>query len=61
MKDKQAIKEWILQRLMGIGLLFMSYIVPLVNDYDATIDLIFVPLGLWLIFTRENAFHYEED
>lgn len=43
------------QRLSGFTMAIIGIIVPLILDGDATISLITLPLGLYLIFTKERV------
>ena len=42
------------QKLVGTMMLVISIVTPVLTG-DATIDLLFVPLGLYLIITREKC------
>ena len=43
------------QKLMGVTLIIISILIPIVNDGDATASLITLPLGLYLLFTKEKV------
>ena len=47
-------RKLIQQKLMGLAMIAASVVLIIAtNGNDATFALITVPLGLWLIFTRE--------
>lgn len=60
-------RRWyfIKQRLFGIALLIFTVLATMLLDGDATIGLIMVPLGLYLIFSKEmlivNNFYWQEE
>lgn len=41
------------QTLMGLALVALGVIIPIVLDGDATVSVVVVPLGLYLIATKE--------
>ena len=44
---------YIKQKLSGLTLAAIGIITPILFDGDATISLIALPLGIWLIFTKK--------
>ena len=60
-------RRWyfIKQRLLGISLLIFTVLATKLLDGDATIALITVPLGLYLIFSKEmlvvNNFYWQKE
>ena len=46
---------YIKQKLSGFALAAMGFAVPALNGGDATASLILLPLGMYLIFTRERV------
>lgn len=44
---------YIKQKLSGLALAAIGIITPILFDGDATISLIALPLGIWLIFTKK--------
>ena len=46
-----------IQRLVALVFILISIIVPIVNDGDATISVIFMPLGIYLLVTKEEVVH----
>lgn len=43
------------QKLCGLVLVIFGIITPVVCDGDATISLLLIPLGIYLIFTKEKV------
>lgn len=41
------------QKLMGLFMIFAAVIVTLLTGEDATVVLLFVPLGLWFVFAKK--------
>lgn len=52
-KEKQRIKASVMQKFMGFTMFLVGFITPFVLDGDATISIVTIPLGLYLMFTRE--------
>lgn len=52
-KKKQRIKVSVMQKLMGVTILLIGIITPFTLDGDVTISIVTIPLGLYLILTRE--------
>ena len=53
-KKKINRKYYAKQKLVGLLMIVISVITPLLTE-DATIDLVTIPLGLYLIATREKC------
>ena len=57
--ERQVKKEELLykakQKLLGVLAITASIASPLLLDGDATISLIMLPLGLYLLFTKEKV------
>ena len=57
--ERQAKRENILyyakQKLLGLLAIAVSIASPLLLDGDATISVIMLPLGLYLLFTKEKV------
>lgn len=51
------------QRLMGLGLVLLCALTALVTEGDLTVALLFGPVGIYLMFTKEmwltNDYYYE--
>ena len=45
-------KYFIKQKLIGLALIICGILAPVVLDGDATVSVLFLPLGSYLIFTR---------
>lgn len=52
-KEKQRIKASVMQKLMGFTMFLVGFITPFILDGDATISIVTIPLGLYLMLTRE--------
>lgn len=46
-----------IQRLVALVFILISIIAPIVNDGDATISVVFLPLGIYLLVTKEEVVH----
>ena len=46
---------YIKQKLSGLTMAAVGIITPILLDGDATFSLIALPLGIWLIFTKEKV------
>ena len=46
---------FIKQKLCGLAMLIIGIAIPILLDGDATVSLFAVPLGLYLIFTRNKV------
>lgn len=44
-----------LQRLGGILLIICGILMPIVNDGDATASVLLLPLGIYLLLTKEEV------
>ena len=57
--ERQAKRELLLykakQKLLGILAIGVSIVTPLLLDGDATISVITLPLGLYLLFTKKKV------
>lgn len=56
--NKTEIIYFIKQKLIGISLLVAGIIAPVILDGDGTISIIGVPLGLFLIFTKNKVMDF---
>lgn len=52
-KAKQKIKETLLQKLAGIILIAIGIAIIFIEPEDATACVLIIPLGLYLMLTRE--------
>ena len=46
---------YIKQKLSGLTMTTIGIITPILLDGDATFSLIALPLGIWLLFTKEKV------
>ena len=57
--ERQAKRELLLykakQKMLGILAIGVSIVSPLLLDGDATISVIMLPLGIYMIFTKEKV------
>ena len=57
--ERQAKRESLLykakQKLLGVVAIGVSIVSPLLLDGDATTSLIMLPLGIYMIFTKEKV------
>ena len=51
---------YIKQKLSGLTMAAIGIITPILLDGDATFSLIALPLGIWLIFTKEKVFTFSD-
>lgn len=54
-RRKQKIIYFLKQKVSGFIMTVLGIIIPFVLDGDATASLIFVPLGLYLMFTKNKV------
>lgn len=57
MYAKQTISEKAKQKILGILAIGVSIASPLLLDGDTTISLVMLPLGLCVLFTKENIIY----
>ena len=46
------------QKIIGLLLVFIGIIIPFLLDGDATVSVLVVPLGLYLIFTKNKIMYF---
>ena len=54
-KRKAKRTYYIKQKLSGLVMAAVGIITPILLDGDATFSLIALPLGIWLLFTKEKV------
>lgn len=54
-KRKAERTYYIKQKLSGLTLATVGIITPILLDGDATFSLFALPLGIWLLFTKEKV------
>ncbi len=55
---KHKLLYFLKQKLLGLVLVGFGILIPFVLDGDATVSVIIIPLGLFLIFTRERVMEF---
>ena len=56
-KRKAKTIYFLKQKMMGIALIIISILIPIVNNGDATASLLFLPLGIYVLFTKEKVIY----
>ena len=54
-KRKAKIIYFLKQKMMGIALIIISILIPIINNGDVTASLLFLPLGIYILFTKEKV------
>lgn len=54
-RKKETALYYLKQKTAGIIMAAIGIAIPFIMDGDATASLICVPLGLWLLFTKERV------
>ena len=54
-KRKAKTIYFLKQKMIGIVLIIISILIPIVCDGDATTSLLFLPLGIYMLFTKEKV------
>ena len=54
-KRKAKTIYFLKQKMIGIALIIISISIPIVCDGDATASLLFLPLGIYVLFTKEKV------
>ena len=54
-KRKAKTIYFLKQKMMGIALIIISILIPILLDGDATASLLFLPLGIYVLFTKEKV------
>lgn len=54
-KRKRKLKYYIKQKILGFIAIVLGVITPIMLDGDATISILFLPLGFYLFFTRKKV------
>lgn len=58
-KRKAERTYYIKQKLSGLIMIFIGIITPFISDGDVTVSLVILPLGLYLIFTKEKVMMFK--
>ena len=56
--NKHKLLYFLKQKLLGLVLVGFGILIPFVLDGDATVSVIIIPLGLFLIFTRQRVMEF---
>ena len=56
--NKHKLISILKQKLLGLVLVGFGILIPFVLDGDATASVIIIPLGLFLIFTKERVMEF---
>ena len=56
-EKKERFFYFLKQKMMGVAMIIISILIPIVNDGDATISLIMLPLGIYVLFTKEKVIY----
>ena len=54
-KRKAKTIYFLKQKMIGIALIIISILIPIINNGDATTSLLFLPLGIYMLFTKEKV------
>lgn len=54
-EKKERFFYFLKQKMMGIVMIIISILIPIINDGDATASLLFLPLGVCMLFTKEKV------
>ena len=54
-KRKAKTIYFLKQKMIGIALIIISILIPILLDGDATASLLFLPLGIYVLFTKERV------
>ena len=57
-RTDRNLADGIKQKLNGLLLVACGVVVPILLDGDATASLLFIPLGLYLVFTRSRVMDF---
>ena len=52
--NRRKIMYYLKQKICGLILVIIGVITPIICDGDATVSLLLIPLGLYLIFTKNK-------
>ena len=59
-KRKAERTYYIKQKLSGLTLAAIGIVMPILLDGDCTFSLFALPLGIWLMFTKEKVMMFQE-
>ena len=58
--NRRKIMYYLKQKFCGLILVIIGIITPIICDGDATVSLLLIPLGLYLIFTKNKIMLIQE-
>ena len=58
-KKREVVLYYLKQKLSGFALVVASVLCPMLMDGDATASVIFLPLGLFLLLTKEKVMDFK--
>lgn len=56
--NKRKFMYFLKQKLCGLVIAGIGILIPFLLDGDATVSILLIPLGLYLIFTRERIMEF---
>ena len=59
-KRKEETIYYIKQKLSGLTMAAIGIITPILLDGDCTFSLFALPVGIWLLFTKEKVMMFQE-
>ena len=57
-KKRESALYYLKQKLSGFVLVIISILIPIVMDGDATASVLLLPLGIYLLFTKEKVMDF---
>lgn len=61
-KDKDISEDriyYMKQKLSGLALVGIGILCPFISDGDATASLVIIPIGVYLIFTKQKVMNFK--
>lgn len=58
-QKKESALYYLKQKLSGLVLVIVSVLIPIVMDGDATASVLLMPLGVFLLFTKEKIMDFK--
>ncbi len=60
MEDREMNKGRLTQRLLGLILIVLGLIIPFLDYGDITVPMVFLPVGIYTIVTKNNVLNREK-
>lgn len=57
-RQRERFLYYLKQKSIGLLSIGLAILTPILLDGDATASLIFLPVGLWLLFTKERVMNF---